>query len=92
MTTITAIPYRVIAADTNNHELTIDHPSNAAVFKKVVLMIEVLVGSFKFNVGADASNSNDLVSAGEKVMITLEGVQKLNYQGSAINDEFRVSI
>lgn len=76
--TITAIPDLVTVGDTNDNELIINHPLSTE--GDDVIVIEVKTGTFKFNVGVPASQSNLVLAADDKIVITLPSRMNLHYK------------
>lgn len=59
----------------------------------ITAYIEVVTGTFKFNVGATSANSTATYIAGDKFIITFRpGLDMIQFQSANTSETFRISI
>lgn len=87
--TVSNIPELITAADANDNDLLFS--SRSGITNPLVVFIEIVSGTFKFNVGAVASLSSATYIAEDKVMITIGPGVKLNFKAANAAESFKIS-
>lgn len=91
---IYANPATIDAADTSDHEIVFDPTIFYVLFKGKTecATIEVLTGSFHFNVGGLAA-SGSLVETGGKIVIGFDNNSlNIHYKATSAHDTFRIGV
>ena len=84
---IPAIPYSVVAVDTNENVLGIAYPS---IERGVTVRLTVTVGTFKFNVLGDAADSNLSVTVAGTYTVKIFSGSQIRFKATTIDDAFTV--
>jgi hypothetical protein len=87
---IVNIPELVTAPDANNFEIIFNN--RAGVTDPFTVSIEIVSGTWKFNVGKTAADSSATYTADDKVLITLGSGKNLNAKAANASETFKVSI
>jgi len=90
--TIYSNPTLVTATNTNSTEITFDEESLGSLIEgKELAYIEVVSGSFNFNVVGTASIENGTFASSDKLILSFDANRKVSFKAASTSDSFKIS-
>lgn len=85
-------PALVTSTGTANTEIEFDQTLFGNLLESVnIAYIEVVSGTFNFNVGATASSLSGSYTDGDKIILTFGAGKKISYKAAAGSQTFKIS-
>lgn len=87
---IANIPELITAPDANNFEVIFTN--RAGITDPFTVSLEIVTGTWKFNVGKTAADSGATYVAGDKVLVTVGSGKNLNAKAANASETCKASI
>ena len=90
--TITTNPTLVTSSDTKSTTIVFDQPSLGSILAAInTAYIEVVSGTFNFNVGGAASATNGTYVGGDKLILTFGNGKSIDFKAANAAETFKIS-